>query len=138
MKLVLRIAILVICITSAWLIYHFLDGVRDQHLLQARMLDVNDLVRVCFSAENVNSTEDLLAAAFRQGVTLRSPIVADPSKPCYRLVTPLGSTNQGGLNNILIEEVNTTDRNRVVVAVMDGSILIVSRERLNRLQEVQK
>jgi hypothetical protein len=115
-----------------------LQHARDERIRVARRLDVQALAPVCVGFTNITSSEDMFAVASRQNVRLRSPIPKDPSKPCYRLVNPWSSQNGLILNKILIEEINTTDTNQAVIAVMDGSVMFVSRKRLDNVIDLNK
>lgn len=100
--------------------------------LSERMKDVQKLAGVYIQAEQVTNIQDLIRSLENSGLHLSSPIPKNPSLACYRLVVPKtsGSPNQVfHPNEIVIEETNTTDNRRIVVAVGDGSVFVTRPSR---------
>lgn len=88
------------------------------------------LTRLCHESPTIHNTADLIAAAKRQNIQLKSPIPRDPSQPCYRLVNVYDPNSETmTANEILIEETNVTDERRVFVSSMDGSIMLLPVKR---------
>jgi hypothetical protein len=115
-----------VCLALCWLGFNEIDRRR----LEGRMSDVRKLAEAYVEAESASNIDDLLLILKRRGIRLATPIPADPSKPCYRLVIPKdasGTNNSAYPNRIIIEETNTKDTHRVVAATADGSVVVKAR-----------
>jgi hypothetical protein len=115
-------ALIIACFLAGFMIWS------KQRTTHKRLEDVKNLSRAYAEAEQVTNIDDLIRILARNGIHLSFSVSRNASVPSYRLVVPKSSNLSSQVlypNQVVIEEINTTDGRNVVVGFADGSVSII-------------